>query len=154
MTNGTAGDQATNASDYQKPSKKDADDFKELLTHNLCQVFKSQLGEHTLLYAASVEGFERDPSTLQTDSSPVSTIEVRVSKKTSKNKIKFFGLKALRWYCHSLFTNNKKFTIACWPNDLVANEIKEYNLDDMLEVGGGEVNKKICLYQVSADEEV
>ena len=147
-SNGTAGNQATNASDDQ--SEEDAKKFKELLTHSLCQVFKSQIGEHTLLYAGSVECFERAPSTLPTDSSRVSSVEVRTSK-TAKTEIKLMNYKnkVLRWYCHSLFTNNKKFAIAYWPDDFVANEIKEYSLDELLEIGGSEWSMEVCLYQVS-----
>lgn len=141
---------ATNVADSEQ-TREDVEKFKRLLTYSLCFVFRSQLGAHSLLYSGSMECFESKPSSVQTDSSQISSVELRAAKTvtTGRHANNLKKLKTLRWYCHSLFTNNRKFAIAQWPEDFIVNGIKECSLDDLVEMSEGEWSREVCLYQVS-----
>lgn len=158
---GTAGNQnsTTNSAENVKTeedakNEEDADKFKKLLTHTLCFVFRSQLTteneQHSLLYAADMECFENFPSSEQTDSDLIRSVVLRTAKtvKNAHQAHKLKKYKTMKWYCHSQFTGNTKFAIASWSENHIANEIKEKSLDDLIEMGGGEWNKDVCLYQV------
>ena len=112
-------------------------------------MFKGQISRHSMLYAATMDCFEKYQNlTDEIDSKRLGAVQFKTSKQatTDKQKNRFKRTKTLLWWSQAVLVN-AKIAVAMWKNDFVANEVREYSIDDLVEIGSG-WNPKICFYQV------
>lgn len=124
--------------------------FRRRATHNLLFMFKGQISRHSMLYAATMDCFEKYQNlTDEIDSKRLGAVQFKTSKQatTDKQKNRFKRTKTLLWWSQAVLVN-AKIAVAMWKNDFVANEVREYSIDDLVEIGSG-WNPKICFYQVT-----
>lgn len=118
---------------------------------DLCFTYRSRLNENSLVYAAEMDSFE-DVCRLDKplDSDLIKSVELKTSKKITneRQETSFKKFKTLKWYSQSFLTNIKKLVVG-WHHDLIVDDIKEYKLEDLIDLGDGYWNPNLCVYQMN-----
>ena len=82
------------------------------------------------------------------DTDKIKSVELKISKSVTdfKKELMFKRYTTLKWWCQSVLSNNQKIVCGYYPSDdFVIKKIKEYSLDELVEIG--DWNDKICFYQ-------
>lgn len=127
------------------------EEFKVHIAKELRFVFRSKINDHSLIYSAEVDCFEKYTSVHANplDSDLLQGVELKTVKsfaKNTKQEQNFKKFKTLKWYGQSVLANMKKVSVGYWQENHVVNEIKEYSLDDLIAIGNW--NPKVCFYQL------
>lgn len=135
----------------EKSVSEEMDEFKEHATKELHFIFRNKVNNHSVIYSAEVDCFEKytDLHENPLDSDRYGGVELKTSKKITsgtKQEQMFRRYKTLRWWAQSVLVNMKKISVGYRNERGLVDEIQEYSLRDLATIG--DWSPKICFYQL------
>ena len=123
--------------------------YEHHTTTDLCFVYRTRLNEHSLVYGAEMDCFESIVKLDEPlDSNLFESVELKTCKhiENERHRNSFKRFKTMKWYNQSFLINVKKISVGYWRNQHIVDEIREYNLEELKQIG--DWNHELCLNQL------